>query len=296
MTSQICLASPEDFPTIAELIEKLNQNPDTQCIHSSTGESAESMVAEMLKWHQSGEIIFIKSLVKDRLVGVMGCEFESDGQRGWLRGPFSLSGYESVFSSMYDRLLQALSPKIKRLDSFLNLENVLGQEFYEQLGFERKGQSHVYVAAQADRVRGSMADDRLECVELDLSAQSGFAELHDAIFPNTYYNGEQIISQLDANHRVWVCVSEGEVKGYIFAINEPWAEEGYIEFLSVKGNARGQGLGGKLLTTALDWFFDECEMPQVGLTVSDENVNARGLYERVGFRLKYSGINHRLEW
>ena len=50
------------------------------------------------------------------------------------------------------------------------------------------------------------------------------------------------------------------------------------------------------MTTALDWFFDEREMPQVGLTVSDENINARGLYERVGFRLKYTGVNHRLEW
>jgi len=235
MTSQIYLATPEDYPAMAELIEKLNQYPHTQCLHSGTGESVESMTNEILKWHQSGEIIFIKALAGDRLVGVIGCEFESDGQRGWLRGPFSVSMSASVYTCMYDQLLKALPSRISRLDSFLNLENALGQDFYEQQGYEHKGQSHVYVAAQGDRVRGSMSDDRLECVKLNPSAQSGFATLHDTIFPHTYYNSEQIIDQLDDCHRVWVCVSESDVKGYIYALK--LHHKGYV--------SRPRHIGGK---------------------------------------------------
>ncbi len=290
------IATLKDFLAIAALIEKSNRNSQTQCIHSGTGESVASMLAEMEKWHQSGEIVYVKALEGDRLIGTMGCEYESDGRRGWLRGPFSESSAEGVFSSMYDRLRGALPSGICRLDSFLNLENRIGQAFYEQQGFERKGQSHVYVAARPAQSLSVSAVDDLHCVGLTESTHAGFAALHDMIFPNTYYNGRQIIEQLDENHRVWICLSDGAVLGYIYTVIESWAAEGYVEFLGVREDARGRGMGGVLLTTALTWFFNERKMPKVGLTVSDENVDARGLYKRVGFRLKYTGVNHRLEW
>ncbi|MBC8503705.1 MAG: GNAT family N-acetyltransferase [Anaerolineales bacterium] len=290
------IAKPKDFSAIAKLIDQLNQSPQSQCIHSGTGESVESLIAEMEKWHESGEILFVIAMQSDQLIGAMGCEFESDGQRGWLRGPFSKNSLAGIASKMYDQLRAALPSAICRLDSFLNIENTVGQSFYEQIGFERKGHSHVYVAPQPSLSSPLYQTKVIHCIPLDEGTQDGFADLHDIIFPRTYYNGKQITEQLDDNHRVWVYVLEGNVLGYLYAIIEPWADEGYVEFLGVREDARGQGIGGALLNISLAWFFGEREMPQVGLTVSDENVNARGLYKRVGFRLKYTGVNHRLEW
>jgi len=291
------IATLANFPHIAALVEHLNRDPQTQCIHSGTGESAGSMVAEMEKWHASGEILFVIALEDDRVIGALGCEFERDGQRGWLRGPFLINPLEAASTRMYNLLRDELPPGICRLDSFLNIENRRGQAFYELMDFELKGRSHVYVAALPDQVRRPPKVNGLDCALLDDATQARFIALHDHIFPETYYNGAQIIEQLDENHKVWVYAQpDGSVLGYINAIIEPWAEEGYVEFLGVREDARAQGIGGALLATALAWFFRKREMPQVGLTVSDENVNARGLYEWVGFRLQYTGVNHRLEW
>ena len=54
-------------------------------------------------------------------------------------------------------------------------------------------------------------------------------------------------------------------------------------------------MGGQLLKTALSWCFTHEKVQSVGLSVNDSNVNARGLYERVGFELRYTGVNQRLE-
>lgn len=83
--------------------------------------------------------------------------------------------------------------------------------------------------------------------------------------------------------------------GYIYAVVDDADENlGYIEYVGVAEQARGQGIGGKLLRTALIWLFSEKDVREVGLNVDDTNTNARGLYEKVGFRLKYSGVNLRL--
>ena len=164
------IASSEDFPAIAALIEKLNRDPQTQCIHSGTGESIESMIAEVQKWHESGEIIFVVAFDNDQIIGTMGCEFENDGQRGWLRGPFSKIPFGKITSQMYDQLRAAIPPEICRLDSFLNIDNKAGQAFYEQLGYELKGRSHVYIAEPPGETRKSnlsMASHAYLCTKLN---------------------------------------------------------------------------------------------------------------------------------
>jgi GNAT superfamily N-acetyltransferase len=59
---------------------------------------------------------------------------------------------------------------------------------------------------------------------------------------------------------------------------------------------RGQGLGKRLLLSALCWLFDIKRVPEVGLTVSDGQVNARSLYEQAGFRIRYTGLSARKKW
>jgi hypothetical protein len=46
----------------------------------------------------------------------------------------------------------------------------------------------------------------------------------------------------------------------------------------------------------MDWLFSVKSVAQVGLTVSDDQVNARSLYEKVGFAIKYTGLSARKEW
>ncbi len=226
---QTRIATPQDFPAIAALIQKHSQMPATQCIHSSTGENIESLIAEMEKWHKAGEIIFVMAWDDNALLGVMGCEFEKDGTRGWLRGPFAASRWEAVAAALYARLRDAVPPAIARLDAFLNLENTRGQAFYEAQNFQQKGQSHVYVADRPAHVYPPPALSGSPCTPLSAPTHQSFAALHDAVFPGTYYTGQQIIEQIDERHQAWVYAPDGDVLGYIYAIVEQWAEEGYVD-------------------------------------------------------------------
>ncbi|MCL4868892.1 MAG: GNAT family N-acetyltransferase [Anaerolineae bacterium] len=287
------IAAPEDFPLLAAFIERQSQQPETQCIQTSTGEPAANLLAEMEQLHGDGEMLFAAAFHQDQLIGAMGCEYEKEGTRGWLRGPFAGQRWDEVAAALYTQLRQALPANITRLDTFLNQANRRGQVFYEQHGFQWIDTAHVYIAPRPAALPDPPS---LACVPLEEAHHADFIALHQAIFPRTFYTGQQIIDQLDEQHRVWIVAAAGKVQGYVFAVIHPWANEGYIEFVGVTAAARGQGIGGALLTTALRYCFGERDMPQVGLTVNNDNVNARGLYERLGFQLRYTGVNHRLTW
>jgi ribosomal protein S18 acetylase RimI-like enzyme len=66
--------------------------------------------------------------------------------------------------------------------------------------------------------------------------------------------------------------------------------EGYVEFVGVAEQAQRQGIGRKLLATAVYWLFHDQQVPQIALNVNDDNNNARNLYESTGFHLEYAGV------
>ena len=57
MYMQMRQAEVNDFGAIAALIEKLNVDPVTQCIHS--GDEAVSIQKQMAIWHEAGELAYV---------------------------------------------------------------------------------------------------------------------------------------------------------------------------------------------------------------------------------------------
>jgi hypothetical protein len=297
---EIRAAHRDDFPAIARLIARQNEQPESQCIHS--GEGYESILQTMVKWDEAGEFSFALALRGGDLVGAAGCEYDESLGRGWLWGPFALTGnWEELANTLLDELLTFLPPAIRRLDFFLNDANRRAYDLYLSRGFGDPKVSHVYVALRPPQLRPRPEPP---CPGLEPPLAESFANLHDAIFPNTYYTGQQIIAQLDGDHQVFVYLPDGvsasgddsapgdEIWGYIFAIVDE-TSEGYIEYLGVQSDRRRQGLGKRLMLTALDWLFRVKNVSEVGLTVSDDQANARSLYEQVGFRIRYTGLSAR---
>ena len=299
----IRLATPHDFPALAAFIEENNQSPAVHCIQASSGESAENLLEELEKLDAAGEVVFVIAEEDDEWTGILGSEYALPEQRAWLRGPLIRSGnnnpgetsqntyrFQEMVGALYHAWLDALPPEICKFDTFLNVENKRGQAFYASMGFWERSRHHVYVAMRPDQIKVP----RLVCAPMRPEQLKEVQTLHNTVFPGIR-TGEDVLQGLDDDHRVWVYTPEEELLGYVFAVIEPWAEGGYVEFLGVRADARGKAVGASLLATALQWCFAERNVPEVGLTVEDGNVNARGMYERAGFRLLYSGVNHRLE-
>ena len=288
-TIQTRRALREDFPRIADLIADQNRAPETQCTHS--GEGRDSILQVMNKWEEASEFCFAIALQDGNLVGAFGCEFDEALGRGWLWGPFALKDdWAEVASALLDRLLEILPPSIRRLDGFLHVTNERGRDFYLSHGFEQLKRHHVYVAARPrEPFRAHEA-----CHVLESSQRESFSRLHDTLFPNTYETGESIVAKLDDDHAVFVHTEGADVVGYIYVAIEDGTEEGYVEFLGGRADARRRGVGRGLLLTALKWLFEAKGVSEVGLAVSDEDTAARALYEGAGFGLRHTGVNLRM--
>lgn len=288
-------AHKEDFEAISTLIASQNKYPETHCIHSDTGGDAQTILGEMNRLAGDDELRLVMSSVDGRLSGVLGCEFDLELGRGWLRGPFivdSTADWSETAATLYDELLAVLPSSIHQLDTFLDIANTRGNDFYLSRGFKRIRLVHVYECPPPEN--DNQGSD--QCEPLSLPDTEKFVVLHDSIFPGTYATGQRILDKMDGRHQVFVCRQEEEIIGYCCANIDDDTGEGAFDFLGVREDFRGRGIGRKLMQSALHWFFEVKKLPKVILVVHDDLANARSLYESVGFRLKYTGVHNRKSW
>jgi GNAT superfamily N-acetyltransferase len=288
-------AKAEDFETISKLIADQNKNPDTHCVQSDTGDDYQSIQNELFRLASDDGICFMTAHQNGELVGALGCELDQELGRGWTRGPFVTSKtveWEDTASALLQGLQNTLPPAIHWLDSFLNIANEQGNKFYTAHGFQQLRLAHVYTADAFENPLGNLR----ACESMNSLQAQSFITLHERIFTQTYATGQRILDKLDDDHQVFIYTEVDELLGYLYATIEEDTGDGSVEFIGVRDDARGKGIGRQLLQTALQWIFEAKKAHQAILVVNDNLTNARSLYESVGFRLKYTGVHARKEW
>jgi ribosomal protein S18 acetylase RimI-like enzyme len=201
-----------------------------------------------------------------------------------LWGPFAPD--EETADALFSHLLTVLPTTITLIQSYLNVDNQWGDAFYRRHGFGQAKVSHVYIAPRPGEL--CQPDELLPEVTADQAAS--FAQLHDITFPNTFYSSQDILGMLNETNKVFVWAKDDEALGYLYAKVDESTGEGYVEFVGVAEQAQRQGIGRKLLATAVYWLFHDQQVPQIALNVNDDNNNARNLYESTGFHLEYAGV------
>lgn len=288
-------ACQTDFEVISNIIAAKNRNPETHCIHSDAGGGEQSILNEIIRLDANAEICFVVSLIDNQITGVMGCEIDQELGRGWIRGPFideTTKDWRSEAAALFQGLLDTLPPAIHQLDTFLNIANTRGNDFYLGQDFEKIRLVHVY---ETDSLKTSNLNAQ-NCEPLSAQQSQDFIDLHKAVFPHTYASGQRILEKLGDQQQVFVQMNGNEMLGYLYAIVVEETGEGSIEFVGVREDSRGKGIGRQLLQTALYWLFEVKKVPRVALVVNDDSANARSLYESVGFRLKFTGVHTRKKW
>ena len=133
---------------------------------------------------------------------------------------------------------------------------------------------------------GPGADDVRAATSDDLDA---IRPLHDGEFPDTYASAEQLLAAGDDDWVVLVAEAGG---GYAAGKVQPDGE-GYIDFVAVRADARGTGLGRRLVVALSRQLLAACRTGRVNLTVAEHRAPARSLYGRLGFRTDESFVAHR---
>jgi RimJ/RimL family protein N-acetyltransferase len=85
-------------------------------------------------------------------------------------------------------------------------------------------------------------------------------------------------------HPRFVALSAGEVVGWCDVLPKPWPIQAHVGVLGMGllPPFRGQGIGGRLIATALD-AARRFGLSRVELTVREDNANAIALYKKIGF-------------
>jgi GNAT superfamily N-acetyltransferase len=215
----------------------------------------------------------------------MGAEYDEELGRGWLHGPHVVAeNWGPVAAALFTRLLVALPASIGQLHAFLNVENKRGRRFYAQQGFaEREHLNYEFWLAPDQRV----AAGDWGCVPVSEEQEASFMQLYEVLFPRAYYSADRVLQM--ESHQVLVLAEGEQVLGFAVATTED-GEAGEIQFLGVRDDCRHQGYGRRLLLSAIDWLLDVAGVSRVSLNVGEELIHARGLYESVGFRLRFTGI------
>jgi ribosomal protein S18 acetylase RimI-like enzyme len=282
------VAKREDYQELTRWLVRVSQAPEQHCLHTWSGQSSAGLRQQLLGYLDDSELCYLLALHDGRLAGAMGAEYDEELGRGWLHGPHVFAGdWDPIAAELFGRLLAELPSKIQQFDVFLNVENKRARRFYARRGFEeREHASHDFWLVPGDRIP---AGER-GCVPIGEEQEASFKQLYAALFPTAYYSADRVLQM--ESHRVFVAAEGARVLGFAVTSVEE-GDAGEVQFLGVREDCRRQGYGRRLLLSAVEWLLDVAGVSRVTLNVGDELVQARGLYESVGFRLRFTGIGVR---
>jgi len=210
-----------------------------------------------------------------RLTGVLGGEWDHDIGRVLVYGPWA-DGPDQM-DRLYATLQPALPVDIGERELFCDAANAGVIAFAGRHGFARRGE-HVIMRFPRDRV-AELPPVTLDA--LDPALHDQLAALHHHAFPSTR---APLPVLLAAGQPIRVVAEGRTLLGYAALKLRPEHGDAKIDYLAVVEEARGRGVGTRLLAGALREVFADDRYDHVRLITS--NPVARRLYEKVGFTLQ----------
>ncbi|MDQ0159713.1 GNAT family N-acetyltransferase [Alkalibacillus salilacus] len=276
---EIRMIDKEDLGSVSGFISQMNISEESHIGYcgKDKNEIAKYMVNDIsdVKYTDS----FVVAYEGNKLVGVLGFDADLDDNSAEIWGPFILREKWNIVYEMWKKMAEMLPKKIDSLEMFPNVKNTRVCQLSSSLSFKKYSDETILIfqGTNSHELKSTSVEELSPEYFVDM------VQLHDEAFPNTYYNGQQIIKRLDDHKKVFIITNEGQLCGYIYVEAEPEFGEASIEFFAVEKSERGNGIGAQLLTGALKWLFTFEGMDSITLCVNSANVNAINLYKKVGF-------------
>lgn len=289
-----------DLDDVVRLIAAEQGRPERRCTY--VGVDRAGIRAELDALHPAWtETLRVVTAPDGTLRGAVVVEWDESLGRSWILGPWvagDAAAWDEVAPALLDAALAQLPPAVTRHEVCTDVSNELLAELATDRGWKPTGVTHALVVDEA-AVAGWPDDDvTLPIRDARPEDVPAIRPLHDLEFPGTYASAEQLLAGQADGSRVVLVVPAGdgdEEAGPLgYAAGRVQADgEGFIDFVAVRPDVRGGGVGARLITALTRQLLAASSSGRVSLTVPDHRQEARALYERIGFRLDESFVAYR---
>jgi ribosomal protein S18 acetylase RimI-like enzyme len=268
------------FDDLVQFVARLNSDGTHHIGFFGEGEAdIRASLAECLIPPAEG---FMMAYDDDQLVGVFGVDANPEISRAWLFGPLvEHTDWHFVADKLYESVLPCIPADIHDYDLFCDVQNVHVDEFAARHGFPLRSENAILTLVREKYTPSAKRISQVSFYEDDMFSQ--FEDLHNVLFPKTYFTARQIVEKLDRKHKLFLLVEDEQLLGYHFCKIEPESESGYVDFIGTDASARRRGIAAGLLASGVDWMLSTASTKKISLTVNADNAAALKLYKKYGF-------------
>ena len=265
------------FKDVVAFVDRHNNDPAQHVTYFGANAAEAEHALQTLR---EAQLPLFAALETDQIVGVLGLDYDSEIGRVWVHGPIiAAADWNAVADDLYHAAQAALNQSADHEMSF-DLENIQGITFAEQRGFEVYGDCYILFVDRSQLA--TIPAQQAEPYRAEFAEQ--FIALQNSLFPSASTTAQQILKQLDEQHRLLLMTDGDTLLGYIYAVVEPQSGEAFIDFVGVSEAARGRGIGRKLVQAGVHWLFRWPSIENVCLVVRTDNASAYHLYTSAGFK------------
>ncbi|GAK09804.1 acetyltransferase, GNAT family [Geomicrobium sp. JCM 19038] len=234
---------------------------------------------------------FVVAYKENAIVGALGLDIDLPRGVADVWGPFIHEEEMGLAVELWNQLIQNVPKEVSKFSFFINKENT----FVKQFAIDRKG-----IERGSDlvlqRTRESFSKQEVQVEPYMNPYCDSFSDLHNQLFPNTYYDGQTIHNRLnDDNQLIVVTENESTIQGYVYFEASPKHSEGTIEYVGVAEAFRKQGVAKRLIRCALNELFSYESINEITICVEADHQAAIALYQSVGFEVKYQLLSYQVD-
>lgn len=230
-------------------------------------------------WERSFVVIY----EGNKIIGVLGFDVDEVKKCAEIWGPFiKAENWEEIALLMWKELIEKVPFRIEKFYGFYHMENNNCANLMKSVNAKEQDRHSIF--SLSNNIVGQRIIYNVEEALPQVFEQ--FISLHNNVFPNTYYEGNEIIERLSDTNKLFVSVENDRLEGYIYVEVNPEFQEANIEFIATAEESRGKGIGECLLRAAIQHIFSFQGMRGIELCLNTNNEGAMKLYKKVGFEEK----------
>jgi ribosomal protein S18 acetylase RimI-like enzyme len=272
----------EDADHVVALARQAFLRPEEQ-VGNPVWASREELESEVSDWDPPASETLVVAEDNGEIVGVGGIEAHEGGGSADLFGPLvakRAQGRRLGSRLLAEALALARAQGVSTLDAAVGTRNSRGRVLLERNGFSRRGGAQAFYELRPDDHRPARSSPPgLSVRPAGPADGEAVLSLYRECFPDTRFPETDLRSSLAAG-AVYLAELEGRPSAFL-TVNRP---DRWIYLVGVTAGSRGLGVGGFLLSRALEAYWAAHPGEGLGLAVRADNTPALRLYRRQGFR------------